>query len=257
MNCRDIARLLAESMPFPKAAEEHVRTCERCRLLVVSPPPYLEPVTVDAALEQRLIEGLTKNLAAMRPLSSSWVYSAALAAIVAVVVAAGVGMLGVRGWLATSIFQKLYFLALLGTGITACTMALPQLMFPGALPRIRTWVLAALATAGVLAAGLLYPVLHYPHFGRAVITCFTIGTVHAAVLSTAAVFLLRRGLVLSRRAAAAITGMLGGFTGLFVLFVFCPHLDAGHYLLAHATVVLACTALGPAILALVDRHPEN
>jgi len=252
MTCRDIAKLLAGSAPLPAAAAEHLRTCERCRLLVGSPAPYSGPASIDAALEQRLISVVTSDLAAVRPLSSPRVYTAALLAVASVVVAAGVALLGVRGWLATSILQKLYFVTLLTAGIAVCAVTLSQLMFPGALPRVRAWVLSALAIAAVLGGGALYPLLRYDHFGRAVATCFGIGMAHAALLCTAAVFILRRGLVLSRRAAAGLAGLLGGLTGLFVLFLFCPHLDAGHYLLAHATVVIACAALGPVIQALTE-----
>ena len=168
MTCRDIARLLAESAPLPAAAAEHLRTCERCRLLVGSPAPYSGPASLDAELEKRLVALVTSDLAAVRPLSSPWVYTAALLAIAAVVVAAGVARLGVRGWLATSIFQKFYFVTLLTTGIAACAAMLSQLMFPGALPRVRAWVLGALAIAAALGAGTLYPLLRYDHFGRAV-----------------------------------------------------------------------------------------
>jgi hypothetical protein len=255
MTCRDIAKLLAGPAPLPAAAAEHLRTCERCRLLAGSPAPYSEPVSIDAALEQRLIAVVTSGLAAVRPLSSPLLYTAALLAVAAVVIAAGVAVLGVRGWLTTSIIQKLYFVTLLTAGIAAGAVTLSQLMFPGALPRVRAWVLGAVAIAAVLGGGALYPLLRYDHFARAVATCFSIGMAHAAVLCTAAVFILRRGLVLSRRAAAGLAGLLGGLTGLFVLFVFCPHLDAGHYLLAHATVVIACAALGPAIVAAsTPRH---
>jgi hypothetical protein len=258
MTCRDIAKLLAGSAPLPAAAAEHLRTCERCRLLVGSPAPYSEPAAIGADLEQRLIAIVTSDLVAVRPLYSPLVYTAALLAVAAVVVAAGVAVLGVRGWLTTSPFQKLYFVTLLTVGIAAGAVTLSQLMFPGALPRVRAWVLGALAIAGVLGGGALYPLLHYDHFARAVATCFSIGMAHAAILCTAAVFILRRGLVLSRRAAAGLAGLIGGFTGLFVLFVFCPHLDAGHYLLAHATVVIACAALGPATVAVVDRlYPHH
>jgi len=253
MTCWDIARLLAGSAPLPAAAAEHLRICEQCRMLAGSPAPYSEPASIGAELEQRLIAAAAGDLAAVRPLSSPRVYAGALLTVATVVIAAGVAVLGTRGWLATSIFQKLYFVVLLTAGMAVSAVSLSQFMFPGALPRVRTGVLGALALAAVLGGGALYPQLRYDHFGRAVATCFSIGTAHAAVLSMAAAFILRRGLVLSLRAAAGLTGLLGGLTGLGVLFVFCPHLDAGHYLLAHATAVIASAAIGPAALALWDR----
>src|SRR5580700_8481208 len=147
MTCRDIAKLLAESAPLPAAAAAHLRTCERCRLLAASPAPYSGPVSITAGLEQRLITLVTNDLVPVRPLSSLRVYTAALLAVAAVVVAAGVAVLGMRGWLTTSIFQKLYFVTLLTAGIAACAVTLSQSMFPGALPRVRPGVLGALAVA--------------------------------------------------------------------------------------------------------------
>lgn len=254
MTCRDIAKLLARTEPLPQAAAEHLRTCESCRLLVGVPPPYSGSTSIGTELEQRLIAIVSDDLVSVRPLSSPRVYAVTLLAATAVVVACGVAFLGIRGWLATSVTQKLYFAFLLTAGIGICAASLSQLMFPGALPRIRTGLLSALVIAAVLAAGALYPLFGYTHFARAVATCFSIGMGHAAVVSAAAVYILRRGTVLSLHAAAALSGLLGGLTGLSVLFIFCPHLDAGHYLLAHATVVIACAALAPAIVVILDRR---
>ena len=38
--------------------------------------------------------------------------------------------------------------------------------------------------------------------------------------------------------------LAGGLTGMAVLYVFCPHRDLWHFLLGHAPVPLAATALG-------------
>ncbi len=253
MTCRDIAKLLAGTEPLPRAAVEHLRTCERCRLLVGTPPPYSGPTSIGTELEQRLIAIVSNDLVSVRPISAPRVYTVTLLAAAAIVVACGVAFLGVRGWLATSVIQKVYFAVVLTAGIGACAASLPQVMFPGVLPRIRTGLLSAFVIAAVVAAGTLYPMLGYSHFARAVATCFSIGMGHAAVVCTAAAYILRRGMVLSLRTTALLSGLLGGLTGLCVLFIFCPHLDAGHYLLAHATVVIACAALGPIIVTLMDR----
>jgi hypothetical protein len=66
------------------------------------------------------------------------------------------------------------------------------------------------------------------------------------------VVLLRRGFVVSRTAAAAVAGLIGGLTGFVVLFVFCPHHDAGHYVLAHVGAVVIAMAAGPAVVCAAD-----
>ena len=124
------------------------------------PPPYSGPVSLGADLEQRLIAVVTSDLAAVRPLSSPRVYTAALLAVAAVVAAAGVALLGVRGWLGTSIVQKLYFVTLLIAGIAACAVTLSRLDVPRRIAPRPHRILAALAIAAVLGAGALYPLLH-------------------------------------------------------------------------------------------------
>jgi Negative regulator of sigma F len=252
VTCRDISRWLAAGEPLPAAAADHLQTCEACRMLVEF-SPYSEEAPIDAKLEERLCLAAMEGLAPVRRLHAPWICTAGLLAMAAGTAFVGIVLLGTRGWATTSIVQKLYFVASFITGIAVCSAILPRMMFPGASLRIRPWVLSAAAIAAVLGGGALYPVLRYAHFARAAAACFSIAIAHAAVMGAGAALILRHGLVLSRRTSAALAGLLGGLTGAFVLFVFCPHLDAGHYLLGHATAVIAATALGPAIVALLDR----
>ena len=86
MTCRDIAKLLAGTEPLPPAAVEHLRTCERCRLLVGTPPPYSGSASIGTELEQRLIAIVSNDLVSVRPISAPRVYTVTLLAAAAIVV---------------------------------------------------------------------------------------------------------------------------------------------------------------------------
>ena len=122
---------------------------------------------------------------------------------------------------------------LTGLGLTSALLA--RLMIPGELLRARSVPAIVALIAFFVAAGALYPAAMYPGFAHAVAACLTIGFAHANPTAAVAAWALRRGFVLSIRRICAIAGLFG----LAVLFVFCPHLDTGHFLLAHAGMMIA------------------
>jgi hypothetical protein len=141
----------------------------------------------------------------------------------------------------------MWFTAFLGIGITSCAFTLPHFIIPGREPPKSLWGIS-IGTGILLPAGIIfYPVQNYEHFGRAIVACFSIGMIAAIATATACSATLRRGLIVAPWRTGAMCGLLSGMTGFLVLFLFCPHQDAGHYWLGHATViafsVLACAAL--------------
>ena len=96
---------------------------------------------------------------------------------------------------------------------------------------------------GVVGAAL-YPPASYDHFARAVAACFLIGLAQATVVCSPAFFVLRRGAPVSPQWMGATVVLVGGLTGMIVLYVFCPHRDLGHVLLGHAPMPAAVTAIG-------------
>jgi hypothetical protein len=248
MTCRDISKALALGAGLPSGAPEHLRYCESCRRLVAVSEWIAAEAELSAEAERKVIGAVTCDLKPVSPLGSPWRYTAMILIAAALVAALGIAVLGTTGWSTNPTLRKVYFTIFLAAGITTSAAMLSRLMIPGALFRIPPAALVVAAMVALLAGGLLYPVARYEHFARAVMACFTIGTLHAVVAGTLCVLVLRRGFVVSRETAALVAGLTGGLTGLVVLFVFCPHLDAGHYLLAHATAVIFATAAGPAVL---------
>jgi Negative regulator of sigma F len=250
MNCETARNLLGKA---DREAEQHLRTCPDCRAWhlwtreLASEQP--RPEEQDAWV--RLV---VSDLAPAAPSRSRGFYTAVLLAAAAVVIAGGVRLLGTRGWAGSGLTLRLYLAFGLLTGLGVTAALLTRLMIPGELLRLRPPAAVGALIALVLGAGALYPVLMYPGFGHAVAACLTIGFAHSIPTAAVAVWVLRRGFVLSRAQTCAIAGQFAGLTGLGVLFIFCPHLDAGHFLLAHAGMMIACTLVGALTAFVLERR---
>ena len=232
-----------------REAEQHLRTCPDCRawhlwtneLAAAQPSPEKQEAWVQATVSQ---------LAPAAPSRSRGLYAAVLLAAAAVVVTAGVALLGTRGWAGSGLAVRFYLSTGLLTGLGLTSALLARLMIPGELLRARSVPAIVALIAFFVAAGALYPAAMYPGFAHAVAACLTIGFAHANPTAAVAAWALRRGFVLSIRRICAIAGLFG----LAVLFVFCPHLDTGHFLLAHAGMMIACTLVGTLVAFLLERR---
>jgi len=257
MTCEDISKSFAEGASLPSGADEHLRVCPSCRRLAgLFDRPEAES-ELSAEAERRYVAAVTAGLKPVSALGPPWRYAAIILAAVAILAAAGVAVLGWSGWTASSTFQKVYFTTALAAAILVSAAVLPRLMVPGSLQRIAPWLLTLGSIVALAAGTILYPLAHYAHFGRAAAACFAIGAVHASAVGVACLAVLRRGFVVSRSAAATMAGLTGGLTGLVVLFVFCPHHDAGHYLLGHVGALLFATLAGPALLYVWDAVKKS
>ena len=250
MNCESVVRLLkrgAENLP-PNAAE-HMRECPNCRVtaLYSEPEPQLSP-----ELHHRIALSLDRDMTAVAPFRRGR-HLLLLAALVALVIAAGVAVLGTRGWRFNGALAKVLLTLTIGTGLIGGLSLLIKLTVPGTLLRVRPGVLAAGVFIALVGEAALYPLATYAHFARAAAACFTIGLVHAIPVMLGILWVLRRGFVVSPVAAAVAAGQVSGLAGLAVLFIFCPHLDAGHYLLAHIGMATTCTVLAPVVAMVRGR----
>jgi hypothetical protein len=252
MTCKDISRSLAGSADLPPGADEHLRVCPSCRRLVALFGRPNAESELSPGAERRYLAAVTADLKPVSVLGPPWRYAAIIVATAAIVVVAGIAVLGRTGWATSSAFQKVYFTTALAAAILVSTSVLSRLMVPGALQRVPVWLLTLGSIVALAGGVILYPLAHYEHFGRAVAACFTIGTLHALAIGIACAVVLRRGFVVSRSTAATVAGLTGGLSGLVVLFVFCPHHDAGHYLLGHVSALVFATLFGPAMIYVWD-----
>jgi hypothetical protein len=78
------------------------------------------------------------------------------------------------------------------------------------------------------------------------LTCLRIGLECALPVAAVCWLVLRRGAVLGERTAGALAGALAGLSGLLLLEIFCPNLNAYHVLAWHLGAAVVSTAAGMA-----------
>jgi hypothetical protein len=248
MNCRDIIRILATARELNAAAREHVSSCPQCRALLDATAFPAEAAALRGDAVDRFTRSLITDLRPVRPIRPAW-YGMAFLALAIVAVIAGVLLLGSRGWRLATPLQEWWIIPALALMAGAVPVALARLMVPGSLMRVRLRHLVAVMVCWFgLAAPIVYPVHMYPAFARSAIACLLIGLSFAAVVAVASWIALRRGFVTSPRLAAVAAGALGGTSSLALQVIYCPHLDTGHFAIAHFGSFFLAVVLGGMVL---------
>jgi Negative regulator of sigma F len=253
MKCRDIIRILAAGRELNAAAREHVDSCPRCTALLQATAFAGEPVPLPDNVVDRFSGSLTADLRPVKPIKPAWFGIVFLGfAILAAIV--GVLLLGSRGWRLATPVQEWWILPGLFLMAISIPTALARLMVPGSLLRIRLRDLLALMVCWfALAAPIVYPVRMYPAFAKSAIACLFIGLGFAAAVAVLTWITLRGGFVTSPRLAALAAGALGGTSSLALQVIYCPHLDTGHFAIAHFGSFFLGIVLGGLLLWRVRR----
>ena len=246
MNCRDCERVItsATSQLSPEA-EEHLLTCSRCKEIVGALRiPCGEETGMSAALT-RLASGLAADLSPTQPLAPAGFYLTAFVGIFASIVALGVFREGSIGLSAMSLVQILSILGALGASAFLLAASLVSQMAPGSLHRFRPELLpvAVVATLSVV-AGILFQFGDAARFWARGWSCLRMGVPFALLAAGPLWVVLRRGAILSPRAAGAAAGLLAGLAGTTVLEIHCPNLDLSHILVWHVGVSVLGSLFG-------------
>jgi hypothetical protein len=233
MNCRDIIRILAAGRELNAAEREHVSSCPRCTALLQATAFAGEAAPLPDAVLDRFTGTLTADLRPVQPMKPAWYGLVFLGfAILAVII--GVLVLGARGWRLATPLQEWWILPGLALMAMSIPAALARLMVPGSVLRIRVKDLLVLMVCWfALAAPIIYPARMYPAFAKSAVACLFIGLGFAAAVALLTWITLRRGFVTSPQLAALAAGALGGTSSLALQVIYCPHLDTGHFAIAH------------------------
>ena len=248
MNCRDIIRVLAAGRELNAAAREHVSSCPRCTALLQATAFAGEAAPLTDAVLDRFTGTLTADLRPVQPIRPAW-YGLAFLGFAILAVITGVLLLGSRGWRLATPLQEWWIVP--GLVLTAISIpaVLARLMVPGSRLRIRVRDLLALMVCWfALAAPIVYPVRMYPAFAKSAVACLFIGLGFAAAVAVLTWITLHRGFVTSPRLAALAAGALGGTSSLALQVIYCPHLDTGHFAIAHFGSFFLGIVLGGLVL---------
>lgn len=232
MNCEDFGQRLSQGGSLDEAAREHCESCVGCRRMMRA-LEAAEASIPDAGRLEAIQAQLAEGLQPVRPLPSDGQMAAwGLAAFV--LLAAASLVFGYRGFEEQSVGQRWAYFGTIGAAAVLLTGSAIQQMVPGAR---RNWNPALLTLSCVCGlAALVYLLFGTTNLATDTvlgIPCFAVGLLCTTVGGLAGYLLVRQGYALSPMRAGLVTGGLAGLTGVVVLAVHCPILEAGHIIVWH------------------------
>jgi len=245
MNCDDLVRALSEKPQLPLEAQEHLKSCRRCKELVnaVNMPVAMEAPS--PATLQQIAEGIATNLRPVSPVAPAGCFFAAFSGIFVSIVALFVYRIGA---LAIAVMTPLEAVATLtalavSTGLVAYSLA--HQMIPGSRHRISPRLLpVGIGVLLTIMIAVLFQFQREQNFWQHAWPCIRVGTPIGVLAAVPFWLILRRGAILSPAMTGATTGLLAGLVGTSVLEIHCPNLDAWHILVSHLGVAMLCALAG-------------
>jgi len=196
----------------------------------------------------RIEVAISQNLKPIRPLASSRILLLGCAINFLSVVAVGALLLGINGWGALNVAQRIVLFVTLSVSAFSLAMSMVSQMVPGSRHVISpAVVIVAIPVALMMVIEATFRFQREPAFLATGMMCMKNGLKYSIPGGFLLWLILRRGAVLYPKLAGAAAGGLAGLTGLSVLEVNCPNLNALHIVVWHVgVVVIGC--VGGALL---------
>lgn len=239
MTCHEFEGVLGQRA-LSDEARAHMASCEACKALGLwfegsgGPVPAVAPVA---------------DLKPVSPLPSPWILAAGILAAGATVLALGGKRLGLQGWDALHLPQRVAIFAGLAIAGGAASLLLARQMFPTLARRVAPPVCVAAVLAAIVAAPLAmmpfeYDPATFVMYGK---SCASHGLLYAVLAAIPIWLVVRRGYFVQPAWAGALTGLAAGLTALTILELYCPLTESTHVLVWHAGVVVAAVAMAAAL----------
>ena len=253
MNCNDIDRAFIEGLP--PEAEEHLRSCARCRELVGALSVPVPEASPSPATLRQIQRGIVADLRPVRPIAPKLSIFGVFVGIFISVAAVGVYRLGAFAFAVMSPLQTSVILGGLAISTGLLAYSLVNQMVPGSRHRVPPGLLPFGITISLaIAIAVLFQFQHEQTFWAKGWSCIRAGTSLGALAAIPLWFVLRRGAILSPAMTGAATGLLAGLVGTTALEIHCPNLDAWHILVGHLGVAVLGAITGVLFgLALEDK----
>ena len=183
-----------------------------------------------------------------KPLPPGGMLVFAFVFILVVVAAVGGVALGVAGWRALSLLQRIAVFTALAAAAGVLAFSAGRQIVPGSRLLLSPYRLVIAVLAMMIG---IFTILFHPReestFVSTGLVCLRIGLECAIPAAFLLWLLLRRGAILNPMLTGATAGALAGLSGLTVLEIFCPNLNAYHILVWHMGSVLTSVIGGLAI----------
>ncbi len=191
----------------------------------------------------------------VRPLPPTWMLTAGLALICALVAVTAAGRLGFYGVAQLTPWDRLVIFAAIGILVWSAGQEFVSQLIPASRQRLPAGAFLALSTAVLLAAfALVFRDYHTERFISAGVACLLTGLLLAIPTGLLSWALLRRGFAVNPVTAGLVGGVLAGLGGLAVLELHCANFQALHVLVWHTAVVPVSAAGGALVGAAVRGY---
>jgi hypothetical protein len=163
--------------------------------------------------------------------------------------------IGLKGFHAMTTAQRLVDYCAILLGAWALARIITAEMIPGArrsVPPAVSITAAFAMTIGVTV--LLFPDYSMIRFVRSGIPCLVIGTVCAIPAGFLVWRVIRLGMMTETMPLALASAVLSGLTGVFVLALHCPILNAAHILTWHVGVPALALGIGAGLARRIDSR---
>lgn len=245
MNCKEVARALSEASRLPLQAQDHLRSCDRCRELVSALNISVAVDSPSPAILGRIAKGMATGLHQVRPLAPARYFFGAFVGIFVSIVAFGVYRMGAFAIAVMTPLQIIAILSALAVSTGLLADSLVHQMVPGSRHRIPPRLLPVAITISLtIAVAVLFHFQQEQKFWANAWACIRAGTPFGVLAAVPFWWMLRRGAILSPPMSGAATGLFAGLVGTSVLEIHCPNLDAWHILASHLGVAILCTLAG-------------
>jgi hypothetical protein len=256
VTCREmddvISSLTGDSVLEPQLAE-HLIHCEQCRGLTGLLDTADEGLHPSESLLRRIKAGILEDLRPVRPLAPSGILLFGCAIIFLSVVALGSLLLGMNGWGALSLVQKIAVFVTLASSAVLLAISMIRQIVPGTKHIFApTVLLVAILVVLMTVIATLFRSQQESAFLGTGVMCMTNGLTYSSLVAFLLWLILRRGAILHPKLIGAVTGGLAGLAGLSVLEVNCSDLNVFHILVWHEGVVVISALVGALLGAAVE-----
>jgi hypothetical protein len=248
MNCQDINQAIVEgsASPLPPEAEEHLRTCARCRELAgtlkVPVPADLPSPTVLREIER----GLVADLRPVRPIAPKRYIFVVLSNLRCHLISGCLPYRSVRHRCQDPTSNERNSRSLGDQRGSAGVLA-RESDGPGKpVSRfLQVGLPLVIVISLMVSVAVLFP---FQHERQLLVQRLGVHPTGALMLQPIAAvplwLVLRRGAILSPIMTGAATGLLAGLVGTTALEIHCPNLDASHILVSHLGVAVLGAVAG-------------
>jgi hypothetical protein len=232
MNCEDIRECLLNQQPLTESAEEHLLSCPGCRATVQAltfPEARPEQERID-----HILKLVTTSLEPVQALPSNRVLAFVFLALFILFSLVATIPFGYYGFHVLNAYQRVAYYSVIMLYAIWFSVETVKQMIPGSKRRTSPHLLtvAALISLAILAAALFHN-FDLQRFVDLGIPCLRLGSICALLSGGLFWLVLRKGFFTSPLATGITAGFFAGLTGVAVLALHCPILNAPHVIVWH------------------------